>query len=46
MAKDLRTFLSEVGKARPNDIFVVTREVDPVFELTAVVAKMIAKAGK
>jgi 2,5-furandicarboxylate decarboxylase 1 len=40
MAKDLRTFIDEVGKARPNDILVVTREVDPVFELTGVVAKL------
>ena len=40
MAKDLRTFLADVEKTRPNDIFVVTREVDPVFELTAVLAKL------
>src|SRR5262245_57875204 len=40
MAKDLRTFVDEVGKGRPNDVFVVNREVDPVFELTAVIAKL------
>src|SRR5437868_623096 len=40
MAKDLRTIIDELGKARPNDILVVSREVDPVFELTAVVAKL------
>jgi 2,5-furandicarboxylate decarboxylase 1 len=39
MSKDLRTFIDELGKARPNDILVVSREVDPVFELTAVLAK-------
>jgi 2,5-furandicarboxylate decarboxylase 1 len=40
MVKDLRTFIDEVAKTRPEDLFVVTREVDPVFELTAVLAKL------
>src|SRR5688572_16763116 len=40
MAKDLRTFIDELAKARPSDILVVAREVDPVFELTGVIAKL------
>ncbi len=39
MAKDLRTFLAEVSERRPADLLTVSREVDPVFELTGVVAR-------
>lgn len=40
MAKDLRTFLDEVVQSRPDDLLMVNREVDPVFELAGVVAKL------
>lgn len=40
MSKDLRTFLDELAEKRPDDLLVVTREVDPVFELTGVIAKL------
>jgi 2,5-furandicarboxylate decarboxylase 1 len=40
MPKDLRTFIDEVAAARPDDLLVVNREVDPVFELTGVLAKL------
>ena len=40
MSKSLRTFLDELRSARPNDLRVVKREVDPVLELSAVVEKL------
>lgn len=45
MAKDLRTFLEQVEKARPGDLVRVRREVDPVFEATGVVAKFEEKGS-
>ncbi|MBI2879963.1 MAG: UbiD family decarboxylase [Candidatus Tectomicrobia bacterium] len=40
MPKDLRTFIDEVAEKRPEEIVRVEREVDPRFELTAVVEKL------
>ena len=40
MPKDLRTFIDEVAEKRPDEIVRVEREVDPKFELTAVVEKL------
>jgi 2,5-furandicarboxylate decarboxylase 1 len=39
MAKSLRTFLNELEKHRPGDLKEVTREVNPVHEIAAVLAK-------
>jgi 2,5-furandicarboxylate decarboxylase 1 len=40
MAKSLRTFLEEVQKVHPDDLVEVTREVDPVHEVAALLAKL------
>ncbi len=40
MAKDLRTYLSELLAKRPEDVLVVDREVDPRFEVSAIVEKL------
>jgi 2,5-furandicarboxylate decarboxylase 1 len=40
MAKDLRTFLDQVGERFPDDYLTVSREVDPSFELTGVLRKL------
>src|ERR1041385_3815828 len=40
MPKDLREFLREVETEEPDQVLRVTREVDPHFEVTAVLAKL------
>ncbi|MBI3078684.1 MAG: UbiD family decarboxylase [Deltaproteobacteria bacterium] len=40
MAKDLRTFIDQVVKERPDDLYRVEREVDPRLELTGVISKL------
>ena len=40
MAQDLRTFLEAVKRKRPTDVQVVTKAVDPAYELTALVVKL------
>ena len=40
MGKDLRTYLEQLRKARPDDIKVVDKEVDPKWEITAMVEKL------
>src|SRR5437899_799347 len=39
MAKDLRTYLDELLEKRPRDVVVVDKEVDPVYEASAIVEK-------
>ena len=40
MAQDLRTFLDGVKRKRPIDVQVVTKPVDPAYDLTALVVKL------
>jgi 2,5-furandicarboxylate decarboxylase 1 len=40
MAQDLRSFLDGVKTRKGDDVQVVTQEVDPAFELTAIVVKL------
>jgi 2,5-furandicarboxylate decarboxylase 1 len=40
MAQDLRSFLDLVRRQRPADVQVVSRTVDPAYELTALVVKL------
>jgi 2,5-furandicarboxylate decarboxylase 1 len=40
MAQDLRTFLDQVKRTRPDDLVIVSREVDPAYEITALVVKL------
>ncbi len=39
MSKDLRSYLDELLEKRPKDVVVVDKEVDPVYEVTAIVEK-------
>lgn len=41
MAQDLRTYLDALTKANPNAIKIVEEEVDPEFEATAIVHKIL-----
>jgi 2,5-furandicarboxylate decarboxylase 1 len=40
MAQDLRTFLDLVKRTRPADSQIVSRQVDPAYEITGLVAKL------
>jgi 2,5-furandicarboxylate decarboxylase 1 len=40
MAQDLRSFLDLVKRTRPADFQIVSRPVDPAYEITALVAKL------
>src|ERR671919_3018709 len=40
MAKDLRSFLSDLEADEPDQVVRVKREVDPHFEVTGVLAKL------
>ncbi|HEX9820674.1 MAG TPA: UbiD family decarboxylase [Methylomirabilota bacterium] len=40
MAQDLRSFLDLVKRSRPADFQIVSRPVDPAYEITALVAKL------
>jgi UbiD family decarboxylase len=46
MAQDLRTYLDAVKRRQPNEFQVVTQEVDPAFEITAIVVKLEREAKK
>jgi UbiD family decarboxylase len=40
MAQDLRTYLDLLKRKRPDDWVVVSQEIDPAFEITALVVKL------
>ncbi len=40
MAQDLRSFIEAVKRAKPDDVVVVKKEVDPAYEITALVVKL------
>ena len=46
MAQDLRTYLDAVKRRKPDEFQVVTQEVDPAFEITAIVVKLEREAKK
>src|SRR5689334_2856835 len=46
MAQDLRTFLDAVKDQSPEDFLVITREVDPAFEITAIAVKLEQEAKR
>lgn len=46
MAQDLRAFLDEVKRRRPEDVQVVSRPVDPAYEITALVVKLERQAKR
>jgi 2,5-furandicarboxylate decarboxylase 1 len=46
MAQDLRSFLDEIKRRRPEDLQVVSRPVDPAYEITALVVKLERQARR
>ncbi|MGH7335866.1 MAG: hypothetical protein ACREKS_24585 [Candidatus Rokuibacteriota bacterium] len=46
MAQDLRSFLDGVRRSRPNEVQIVSREVDPAYEITAIVVKLEREARR
>ena len=46
MAQDLRTYLDAVKKRKGDEFQIVTQEVDPAFEITAIVVKLEREAKK
>jgi UbiD family decarboxylase len=40
MSQDLRSFLDQIKRNRPDDFVVVSREIDPAYEMTALVVKL------
>lgn len=46
MAQDLRSFLDVVKRHRPEEFQIVSRPVDPAYEITAIVAKLEKEARK
>jgi 2,5-furandicarboxylate decarboxylase 1 len=46
MAQDLRSHLDTIKRKRPDDLVVVSREIDPAYEITALVVKLEAEARR
>ena len=46
MSQDLRSYLDLIRRKTPEDILVVSREVDPAYELTGIVAKLEQEAKR
>ena len=46
MAQDLRSYLDSVKRRKPDDFQVVTQEVDPAYEITAIVVKLEREAKR
>jgi UbiD family decarboxylase len=46
MAQDLRSYLDGVKKRKGDDVLVVTQEVDPAYEITAIVVKLEREAKR
>jgi len=46
MAQDLRGFLEQIKHRKPDDLLVISREVDPAYEITALVVKLEREARR
>jgi len=46
MAQDLRSFLDLLKRKRPDDLQVISREIDPAYEITALVVKLDRELGQ
>jgi len=46
MAQDLRSYLDLIKRRSPDDFQIVSKEIDPAFELTALVAKLEREAKR
>ena len=40
MSQDLRSFIEKVRQESPEDVLTISKEVDPRFEITALVVKL------
>ncbi|HZD09939.1 MAG TPA: UbiD family decarboxylase, partial [Candidatus Binatia bacterium] len=45
MPKDLRTYLEQLRRYRPQDLKIVDKEVDPKWEITALIEKLRREQG-
>jgi UbiD family decarboxylase len=46
MAQDLRSYLDLIKRRRPEELVIVSREVDPAYEITALVVKLEQEARR
>ena len=46
MAQDLPGYLDLIKRSRPDDLLVVSRELDPAYEITALVVKLEREARR
>jgi 2,5-furandicarboxylate decarboxylase 1 len=46
MSQDLRSYLDLIKQSRPEDFLVISREVDPAFEITAITVKLEQEAKR
>src|SRR5256884_8922199 len=46
MAQDLRSYLDLLKRKRPEEFLIVSREVDPAYEITALVVKLEREARR
>ena len=46
MGQDLRSFLDGIKRRTPEDLVIVSKEVDPAYEITALVAKLEKEARR
>ncbi|HET8531933.1 MAG TPA: UbiD family decarboxylase, partial [Methylomirabilota bacterium] len=46
MAQDLPGYLDQIKRTRPDDLLVVSKELDPAFEITALVVKLEREARR
>src|SRR5512147_2915131 len=46
MAQDLPGYLDLIKRSRPDDLLVVSKEVDPAYEITTLVVKLEREARK
>lgn len=40
MGQDLRSYLDRIKRDKPDDLVIVSKEVDPAYEITALVVKL------
>ena len=46
MAQDLPGYLDLIKRSRPDDLLVVSKELDPAYEITALVVKLEREARR
>src|SRR2546430_16988067 len=46
MSQDLRSYLDLIKRKHPEDFLVVSREVDPAYEITAITVKLEQEAKR